>query len=192
MKRIRLLALLACIILLAGCSASREALQQQPPSDQSIWRLLDADGNFDRYLFEDDEDVKGVMDIVQRHIACVDNRSADDVMYAEEKETCTANFIKLLEQNDYESKLIALYTANGLAIRSAAVYWGPSTFNAGRTECKVDVESAFQFVDGSETYLDSLGVVLEKTYIEHRIYYCVRTEDGWRIANIEKSALTNG
>ena len=65
----------------------------------------------------------------------------------------------------------------------------PSTINSDRTSCKIDIDSVFSFKSGLESYLSSLGVSLQSNYAEHRIYYCEKTDDGWLISNIEKSAI---
>lgn len=163
--------------------------KQSGQQEQTVWQLLDSTGGIDEYLIEDDNDVAQIIDLIEKHISAVDNRSEDDLNYVEETETYSFEFLEMLEHSNYQEKLNAMYTDNGLKIQSLTVLWNPSTINADRTSCKIDIDSIFTFVAGDDAYLSSLGVSTGTSYVEHRIYYCEKTDQGWRITNIEKSAI---
>ena len=172
-----------------GC-AKKKALQSETGSqEQTLWRLLDEHGDIHSYLDEDDKDVLEIMRLIRKHIACVDNRSAENIMFEEEAETYSSDFLEFLLASKYDDKLQAMYLNNELAISSVSVIWNPNTINYDRTVCKVDIDSVFQFSAGSDSYLKALGVELNTNYIEHRLYYCEKIDDSWKITNIEKSSL---
>lgn len=182
--------MLCALLLSAGCSGKQGSDQQQI-TEQSIWQLTNSDGEVCGYLPEEDKDVSALIQLIQTHVSCVDNRSADDVMYDEESTTYTKSFAEYLEANQYQENLEKMYQENSLAITSVVIYWNPSTFSEDRLSCKVDIDSVFKFKTGASDFLSSIGVSLDKNYIEHRIYYCTQEKGEWKIANIEKSALSS-
>lgn len=184
-----LILILICVHFVAGCNSQTEDSSDVDTSEQTLWRLLDESGEIAAYLSETDSDVLEISQLISTHIACVDNRSASNVNFSEESQTYSPEFLESLLFSDYDTKLEALYQNNDLAISSTTVIWNPNTISDGRTSCKVDIDSVFQFVAGTNEYLDALGVELNTNYIEHRIYYCEKIDGVWKITNIEKSAL---
>lgn len=177
------------LVIAAGCASKAETAPANGYSEQTLWQLLDETGEAAAYLKETDPDVLEISQLIGTHIACVDNRSAADVNFTEESETYTADFLKSLLSSGYNVKLEELYQRNVLAISAVSTIWNPSTINAARTSCKVDIDSVFCFTAGDGEYLNLLGVELNTNYTEHRIYYCEKLDGIWKIANIEKSAL---
>lgn len=187
MNRIFSIILVLCFVIsCTGCTSSSD---EQLQMEQTIWQLLDEEGNLNCYLNENDEDVVQIMELIEKHVEAVDNRSYNDLNYEDEKNTYSDAFQAVLENSEYEDKLHKMYEQNELEISSVSILWNPSTINSDRTSCKIDIDSVFTFKSGLESYLSSLGVSLQSNYAEHRIYYCEKTDDGWLISNIEKSAI---
>lgn len=178
------------VLTLSGCASNDlEAKAKSNDSSQSIWILMDSDGDEKERLDENDTDVNKVIELIRHHIECVDNRSFDNLNLDEEWETYTIEFQEQLRDSGYRESLNSLYEQNALAIASTLVYWNQGEFGFDRTTCKVSIDSVFQFVNGTEDYLETLGVEENADYTESRVYYCTKDNNEWKISNIEKSVL---
>lgn len=183
--------MLLSVLAFSGCTSEvTDSTEETGQTGQSIWCLLDKSGNVESYLYEDDADVTSVTHLIQQHISCVDNRSANSLNLDDEWATYTATFQEQLNSSGYQETLKNLYENNALEITSIMACWNQGEFDSDKTNCKVMIGSVFQFVQGSEEYIDNLGVQLSKNYIESRIYYCTKSNGIWKISSIQKSALS--
>lgn len=188
-KRVYGFIILALAFLMVSCAGGSTGDETVGLGNQTLWQLTDKAGNIEAYLSENDPDIAEIIELIETHIACVDNRSANDVHFSEEARTYSPDFLESLILSDYDKKLEEMYGENKLEISAVSVIWNPSIVNAEKTSCKVDIDSVFQFISASDEYLEKLQVELNANYSEHRIYYCEKIDGAWKITNIVKSAL---
>lgn len=188
-KRIYCFIIFVLTFLMVSCADGATDNETAILANQTLWQITDRAGNIETYLPENDSDIVAIIDLIEMHIACVDNRSANDVHFSEEARTYSPDFLESLILSGYDQKLEKMYGENKLEISAVSVIWNPSIVNAEKTSCKVDIDSVFQFTSASDEYLDKLQVELNTNYSEHRIYYCEKIDGTWKITNIVKSAL---
>lgn len=181
------------VMFLFGCAKSEEKdIQSENISreEQTLWHVIDNDGEIVRYLNEDDANVKEIKEVVTAHKEMVDNRSFNNIMYNEELELYSKEFKESLIDNNYEKSLEDMYTDNKIMLSSGNINWYVTTFDENFKYCKVTIDVEFNFEQGEETYLKELGLELDTTYIQQRVIYFEKSVDNsWLISNISKSSI---
>ncbi|MEG2110111.1 MAG: hypothetical protein RRY19_10020 [Clostridium sp.] len=174
-----------------GVSYEEEERKQEERSKQTLWTVLDADGNDKEMLSENNsEDVKKVMKLINEHCVLVDNRDFKKLKVEDEYNLYNDTFIKALNKGDYKKSVQAMYESNKLALKHENLIWYRNYFNEDITTCKVTVESEFTIKEANNEYLNKNKMSLEDVYQEKRIYYLEKNNNEWKIINIEKGALT--
>ncbi|MEG2739564.1 hypothetical protein [Clostridium sp.] len=174
-----------------GVSYEEEERKQEERSKQTLWTVLDADGNDKEMLSENNsEDVKKVMKLINEHCVLVDNRDFKKLKVEDEYNLYNDTFIKALNKGDYKKSVQAMYESNKLALKHENLIWYRNYFNENITTCKVTVESEFTIKEANNEYLNKNKMSLEDVYQEKRIYYLEKNNNEWKIINIEKGALT--
>ena len=174
-----------------GVSYEEEERKQEERSKQTLWTVLDADGNDKEMLSENNsEDVKKVMKLINEHCVLVDNRDFKKLKVEDEYNLYNDTFIKALNKGDYKKSVQAMYESNKLALKHENLIWYRNYFNEDITTCKVTVESEFTIKEANNEYLNKNKMSLEEVYQEKRIYYLEKNNNEWKIINIEKGALT--
>ncbi|MEG1003334.1 MAG: hypothetical protein RSF37_07990 [Clostridium sp.] len=174
-----------------GVSYEEEERKQEERSKQTLWTVLDADGNDKEMLSENNsEDVKKVMKLINEHCVLVDNRDFKKLKVEDEYNLYNDTFIKALNKGDYKKSVQAMYESNKLALKHENLIWYRNYFNEDITTCKVTVESEFTIKEANNEYLNKNKMSLEDVYQEKRIYYLEKNDNEWKIINIEKGALT--
>lgn len=173
----------------AGTSASGPAR-----ADQTLWRLLDAQGEVVKQLPDDDADVVSIRSLLVRHSDLIDNRRAGTVRASVEAELAayTPGFARSLAGQDYSTKVVAMYEDNRLAVRLDELAWYPSTLSTDRRTATFETTSSFVFTRGARSYLKARGLTTERPYVERRRISLTRTASGWRISAIERQPLERG
>lgn len=173
----------------AGTSASGPAR-----ADQTLWRLLDAQGEVVKQLPDDDADVVSIRSLLVRHSDLIDNRRAGTVRTSMEAELAayTPGFARSLAGQDYSTKVVAMYEDNRLAVRLDELAWYPSTLSTDRRTATFETTSSFVFTRGARSYLKARGLTTERPYVERRRISLTRTASGWRISAIERQPLERG
>ncbi|SCI01532.1 hypothetical protein [Romboutsia sp. Marseille-P6047] len=201
--------LIFCIIIstFAGCSENgnitnadssslhninlnEEEKKQLERESQTLWTVLDKDGNDKEMLQSNNEDVNKIIDIIEKHCLTVDNRDFKDLDVEDEYDLYSYNFIKKLENENYKELVNNMYKDNKLVLNHKNLIWYRNYFNEDMTTCKVTIESEFVIDKANKDYLDKNKMNLDEVYQEKRVYYVEKLENEWKIVNIEKGALT--
>lgn len=210
MKILKLLMLCLMISMFVGCSVSEqktnvassssnenskinskeEDKKQEERSKQTLWTILDKDGNDKEMLKSDNKNVEQIIDVIEKHCLLVDNRDFNKLNVENEYDLYSENFIKALEKGNYKKSVDYMYENNKLALKHENLIWYRNYFNEDITTCKVTVESEFTIKEANKDYLDKNKMNLDEVYQEKRTYYLEKVENQWKIVNIEKSALT--
>lgn len=194
MKRyIILISITITVMTLFGCAKTEEMdikSENISREEQTLWHIIDNDGEIVKYLSEDDTNVKEIKEIVREHKDVVDNRSFDNLMYNEELELYSKEFKASLTDNNYEQSLEDMYIDNKIMLSSGNTNWYVTTFDEDLKYCKVTIDGEFRFEQGEENYLKELGLGLDTTYIQQRVIYFEKSVDNsWLISNITKSNI---
>ncbi|MGL4572251.1 MAG: hypothetical protein ACRCVJ_14465 [Clostridium sp.] len=172
-------------------SYDEEEKKQEERSKQTLWTVLDADGNDKEMLSEkNSEDVKEIMKLINEHCLLVDNRDFNELKVEDEYNLYNDTFIKVLDKGDHKKSVQAMYESNKLVLKHENLIWYRNYFNEDINTCKVTVESEFTIKDANKEYLNKNQMNLEEVYQEKRTYYLEKNNDEWKIINIEKGALT--
>jgi hypothetical protein len=163
-------------------------------TDQTLWRLLDAQGEVAEQLPDDDPDVVSIRSLVVRHSDLIDNRESGTVRESVEAELAayTPEFARSLAGQDYSAKVVEMYGDNRLAVRLGELAWYPSTLSADRSTATFETTSSFVFTRGARSYLKARGLATERPYVERRRISLTRTSSGWRISAIDRQPLERG
>lgn len=167
-----------------------EDKKQEERSKQTLWTVLDKDGNDKEMLKDDNKDVEQIVDIIDKHCLIVDNRDFNKLNLENEYNLYSDNFVKVLKKGNYKESVQSMYESNKLAIKHENLVWYRNYFNEDMTTCKVTVESEFIVKKANKDYLDKNQMNLDEVYQEKRIYYLEKLDNKWKIVNIEKGALT--
>ncbi|GGV29729.1 hypothetical protein GCM10010495_52390 [Kitasatospora herbaricolor] len=194
--------ILAALLLSAGCSSAHTA--PVPPaagtsaaptapdhSGQSLWHVIDSNGNTVTQLGDDDPVVTAVRKTVVLHSGAVDNRDHRTIGESTTQEFTFYNkgFADQLRSQQYDTKLAALFTANHLTTRQVSIAWYRSTFPEDMTTAKVQMDSTIEFTEADPAYLSTNKFELNKPYTQHRTISLTKTGDTWTITAIEKNPL---
>ncbi|MGX4599005.1 hypothetical protein [Faecalimicrobium sp. JNUCC 81] len=210
MKILKLVTLCLMISMFAGCSVSEQKInvassssnknseinskeeekKQEERSKQTLWTVLDKDGNDKEMLTSNDNNVEQIIDVIEKHCLLVDNRDFNKLNVEDEYNLYSENFIKALEKGNYKESVQSMYKNNKLALKYENLIWYRNYFNEDITTCKVTVESEFTIKEANKDYLDKNKMNLDEVYQEKRTYYLEKVENKWKIVNIEKSPLT--
>lgn len=209
MKILNVVILCMMISMFSGCSVSEldtniassssnnsdinyedEDKKQEERSKQTLWTVLDKDGNDKEMLKDDNKDVEQIVDIIDKHCLIVDNRDFNKLNLENEYNLYSDNFVKVLKKGNYKESVQSMYESNKLAIKHENLVWYRNYFNEDMTTCKVTVESEFIVKKANKDYLDKNQMNLDEVYQEKRIYYLEKLDNKWKIVNIEKGALT--
>lgn len=209
MKILNVVILCMMVSMFVGCSVSKqdtniastssnnsdinhkeEDKKQEERSKQTLWTVLDEDGNEKEMLKDDNKDVKEIIELIDKHCLIVDNRDFNKLSVEDEYSLYSDNFIKVLEKGSYKESVQSMYENNKLALKHENSVWYRNYFNEDITTCKVTVESEFTIKEANKDYLDKNQMKLDEVYQEKRVYYLEKEENKWSIVNIEKGALT--
>ena len=209
MKILNVVILCMMISMFSGCSVSEpdtniassssnnsdinyedEDKKQEERSKQTLWTVLDKDGNDKEMLKDDNKDVEQIVDIIDKHCLIVDNRDFNKLNLENEYNLYSDNFVKVLKKGNYKESVQSMYESNKLAIKHENLVWYRNYFNEDMTTCKVTVESEFIVKKANKDYLDKNQMNLDEFYQEKRIYYLEKLNNKWKIVNIEKGART--
>lgn len=210
MKILKVVTLCLMISMFVGCSISEqdtnvasstsnenndinskeEDKKQEERSKQTLWTVLDKDGNDKEMLKSDNKNVEEIIDIIEKHCFLVDNRDFNKLIVEDEYKLYGENFIKALEKGSYKESVKSMYEDNKLALKHENLIWYRNYFNEDMTTCKVTTESEFIIKEANKDYLDKNQMNLDEVYQEKRTYYLEKLENQWKIVNIEKGALT--
>lgn len=161
---------------------------------QTLWRLLDAQGEAAGQLPDDDPDVVSIRSLIVRHSDLIDNRRADTARQSVEAELTayTPAFSRELADQEYPAKVESMYEDNGLAVHLDELAWYPATVSANRTTAVFETTSTFTFTRAASSWLKARKLELERPYVERRRISLTRTASGWRISAIERQPLERG
>lgn len=211
MKLLKISTLILIALTMSGCVASEsnanvaninkteqnnnidneeEARKQEERSKQTLWSVLDADGNDKEMLNESNEDVKQIIKLIENHCLSVDNRDFEQLKIEDEYKLYKEQFIKVLDKGNYKESVELMYESNKLSLNHENLVWYRNYFNEDITTCKVTIESEFTIKEAEEEYLSKNQMKLNEVYQEKRMYYLEKDNDEWKIINVEKGALT--
>lgn len=155
-----------------------------------MWTILDEEGNDKGRLENTNENVKEIVDIIEKHCSIIDNRDFNKLNVEDEYSLYNESFNKVLEKGNYKNSVESMYKNNKLVLNHENLIWYRNYFNKDITTCKVTVESEFTIKEGNEDYLEKNQMSLDEVYQEKRVYYMEKEQNHWKITNIEKGALT--
>lgn len=205
MRILKVVLLSLIITMIGGCGDSNlsdasnvksnidyqeEEKKQEERSNQTLWTVLDEDGNDKSGLENTNENVKEIIDIIEKHCSIIDNRDFNELNVEDEYSLYNEGFNKVLEKGNYKNSVESMYKNNKLVLNHENLIWYRNYFNEDMTTCKVTVESEFTIKEGNKDYLEKNQMSLDKVYQEKRVYYMEKEENNWSIVNIEKGALT--
>lgn len=170
--------------------SKEEDNKQEERSKQTLWTVLDKDGNDKEMLNTSNKDVAQIVDVIEKHCLLVDNRAFNKLTVEDEYNLYSENFIKALEKGNYKGSVESMYGENKLVLKNENLIWYRNYFNEDVTTCKVTIESEFTIKEANKDYLNKNQMNLDEVYQEKRIYYLEKLENKWKIVNIEKGALT--
>lgn len=173
----------------ASLDPEEEAAKQAERAAQTLWSVLDGQGNEVKMLSEENEDVLEIEKIVNAHCAVVDNRDYTKLDPEEELQFYSADFVAFLKNGGYSDSLKKLYEENGLKLAASQIVWYRNYFNEDTTTCKVTVDSEFQLKEAKQEYLDQMKMEIGVIYQEPREYYFSKIDGKWTITNIKKGVL---
>lgn len=186
----KILIVLFAICFLYGCQKEdTNVMKEADREEQTLWQLLDSEGKPEKYLSDEDKNVKAVRTIVEEHHKLVDNRSGQSLNCQEEFKLYAPDFKGQLEVNQYEEALNKMYKDNQMAIEAGNLTWFVSTFNEAVSTCKVTIDADFKITKCNQEYLDTNELDLNTEYVEQRIIYLEKEKGEWFITNITKSAI---
>ncbi|WP_436497185.1 hypothetical protein [Actinokineospora sp. HUAS TT18] len=193
-------AALAVTAALTACGANPTPPSPQPSStapsvaqrNEHLWHVLDDNGNRERDLPDDDPAVAEVRKLVVLHSGVTDNRAPDNVTasVAAEFGYYHPAFVDDLRAQKYDTKLVDLFTANGLATRQVSIAWYESTFSKNMTTATAQFETTFEFTAANPAYLTANQFALNEPYTQRRTISLTRSGSTWQISRIEKDRLT--
>lgn len=188
------------ITIFTGCSTNEKIISnindsnklknQQNRDSQTLWSILDSDGNEKKVISETDKNVEDIIHIIEKHCSIIDNRNYNKLNVQDEYEYYNDNFITVLNKSNYKESVKKMYMNNKLILNQGNIIWYKNYFNEDMNKCKVTIESEFKIKEGLEEYLEKNEMNLKDIYQEKRTYYLEDNGDGWKINNIEKGALT--
>ncbi len=188
------------ITIFTGCSTNEKIISnindsnklknQQNRDSQTLWSILDSDGNEKKVISETDKIVEDIIHIIEKHCSIIDNRNYNKLNVQDEYEYYNDNFITVLNKSNYKESVKEMYMNNKLILNQGNIIWYKNYFNEDMNKCKVTIESEFKIKEGLEEYLEKNEMNLKDIYQEKRTYYLEDNGDGWKINNIEKGALT--
>ncbi|MGY0234189.1 hypothetical protein [Longispora urticae] len=201
MNKLTATAVLALLIL-SGCDSAprattgpdptREQRNQAARERQTVWWVLDEDGNKTTNLADDQPDVTAVRKVVALHSNTVDNRDHRTITEHADDEYGYYHpaFAEELRAKNYTGQLVSLYTTHQLRTHQTNLAWYTSTFPRDLTTAKVDIDVEFQFDEATAAYLAANQLALATPYVQHRTISLAKTGDRWTITKIDKSPLT--
>lgn len=211
MKILKISIIFLIVSILSGCGVSKantnelgnssekndsvnydeETKKQEERNKQTLWTVLDTDGNEKEMVSEkNSDDVRKIKKIINDHCTLVDNRDFKELKVENEYNLYNDKFSKVLDKGDYKKSVQAMYESNKLALKHENLIWYRNYFNEDMTTCKVTVESEFKIKESNKEYLEKNKMNLKEVYQEKRIYYLEKNNNEWKIINIEKGALT--
>ncbi|WP_030689243.1 hypothetical protein [Streptomyces globisporus] len=192
----RAVLLLAAALLAAGCTTTGTPAKSPAPradlSGQSLWHVIDEDGRTVRQLPDDDPTVTAVRKTVVLHSGVVDDRDHRTIEQSAQREFAfySRDFAGELRSQQYEKKLSALFTDNGLATRQTGLAWYESTFPQDMTAAKVEMDTVITFTEADRPFLNASNLALDTPYTQHRTVSLAKTGGKWTIVAIQKGPLT--
>lgn len=184
--------------LTTGSAPAAGSAPAGPPaadgSRQTLWSMLDSAGNKQASLPDSHPDVVAVRALITRHAETVDNRDHRTVAEraADEYAYYLPAMTDALRSQDYQRKLIALYTDNHLRTRLVRISWYESTFYQDLATARVDIDVTIEFAAGDPAYLGRNELQLATPYLQHRTIDLAKQDGTWLIARIDKRPLTRG
>ncbi|TYP71064.1 hypothetical protein [Paenibacillus methanolicus] len=188
--------------MFAGCSSANseseaagstegEARRQAERAAQTLWHVLDAEGNQAESVADEHPDVIAVRKLLILHANAINNRSYKTIRPEEELAYYTETFRSQLGKR-YQNELKQLYEQQQIEIKQRNLAWYDITFAADYRRAQAKVEDEFEFVACEPQYLAARKLSLGKSYKQQRVVDLVKEGDAWRIADIKKSPLTEG
>jgi len=186
------------IVLTAGCQAGgtnngpdlkEEARKQAERAGQTLWIVIDEDGNTINNLPDDHPEVLAVREIVEAHAEIIDNRSPSGANAEDEYSFYTDAFIRQLQDQKYAQALRAMYAGSRIEIRKQSLAWYEMAFYQDMKTVRVKTESEFELAASSDDYLEKYGLILGQVYKQPRIVDLIKEGSEWKIAKIEKAPL---
>lgn len=205
MKKSIYIVVLYFLLILAGCGNANvdktdtqedeadlikeEEIKKAQRDAQTLWGVLDEQGNEIEMLPDDHTDVQSIMTSVINHVKVTNNRDHKTINAEAEYPFYMDEFAEGLKNSDYGTALQEMYEKNELSTEQVEIVWYKSYFNENISTCKVTIDCEFIFTGAKPEYLEEMGLKLDTVYMEQRVYYCQKIDKEWKITNIEKGAL---
>lgn len=166
-----------------------ESQKQIERAKQTLWFLIDENGNKKENLPDNNPNVQEVKSLIEQHSKVVDNRTYKSIDAEDEFSLYTKSFAQQL-RGDYDVKLLEMYKNNSMEIKRISLAWFETTFSNGFNNCKAMVEVKMEFAKCNADYLEKNQFELNKPYLQQRIIYLTKDEENtWKISNIQKGPL---
>ena len=169
---------------------SEELKKQQERESQTLWAVLDSDGNEKEMISDTNKDVQAIINAIENHCATIDNRNYKKLNLDDEYKYYSDDFITTLDKANYKEAVENMYKTNKLVLSQENIIWYKNYLDEDMNKCKVTIEGEFKITEGSKEYLEKNEMSLDDVYQEKRIYYLEKVDNEWKVNNIEKGALT--
>lgn len=163
-----------------------ETKKQKEREAQSLWFVIDDNGNKVKNLPDDDPEVVAVNKLMVLHSAAVDNFDYRTIDAKDEIRFYTQGFKEQLMREGYPDKLLRMYKDNRIVLKLNHLAWYEMSFHQDLKTARLKTESEFVIEQCSQEYLDKYMLKLGQAYLQPRIVDLVKEGSEWKIAKIDK------